>query len=185
LSKKHTITKTATTAAAASTAIPSTSSESLSSKVVTVVEERPNQLSEIHSATSDQPVQISTRELYQLTPAYVTSGAPESLITKRRVRIFKPARTAMQSGENERAMWQLDFDGEQKWENPMMGWASSHDPVQALRMRFQSADSAVKFAVRQGWDYVLQQDQTPLFRKQNYAENYKYVSAPLRFVKTK
>ena len=66
-----------------------------------------------------------------------------------------------------------------------MGWASSADYVQALKIRFHTADQAVQFAVKQGWDYVLQHDHQPLFRPKNYAHNYSYVPRPLRFVKTK
>jgi len=44
------------------------------------------------------------------------------------VRIFQPTRNTMQSGAAKRKRWRLDWDilpGGGRWENPLMGWASS------------------------------------------------------------
>jgi hypothetical protein len=67
---------------------------------------------------------ISPESLAKLTPAYVTSSVPDVMMTKRRARIFRPTKNAMQSGVSETRNWQIDFDSEEKWENPLMGWAS-------------------------------------------------------------
>jgi NADH dehydrogenase (ubiquinone) Fe-S protein 4 len=45
----------------------------------------------------------------------------------RTARIYKPTRTAMQSGEHNTKHWRIDFDileGGGRWENPLIGWAS-------------------------------------------------------------
>ena len=51
------------------------------------------------------------------------SGVPEEQL-KRVARIFVPARNAMQSGTNNTHEWKLEFDNQERWENPLMGWAS-------------------------------------------------------------
>jgi NADH dehydrogenase (ubiquinone) Fe-S protein 4 len=46
---------------------------------------------------------------------------------ERSVRIFKPARTASQQGKNGTRLWRIDFEIMEegnRWENPLMGWAS-------------------------------------------------------------
>lgn len=52
------------------------------------------------------------------------SGVPEEHIKTRRVRIYQPAKSAMQSGTNNTHFWQMDFDTRERWENPLMGWTS-------------------------------------------------------------
>lgn len=52
------------------------------------------------------------------------SGVPEEHIKTRRVRIYQPAKNAMQSGTNNIHFWQMDFDTRERWENPLMGWTS-------------------------------------------------------------
>ncbi|MCP6336129.1 ETC complex I subunit, partial [Klebsiella pneumoniae] len=53
------------------------------------------------------------------------SGVPEEHTKGRRVRIFQPAKNAMQSGTNNTDKWQMEFDTRQRWENPLMGWTST------------------------------------------------------------
>lgn len=53
------------------------------------------------------------------------SGVPDEHIKSRRVRIFVPAKNAMQSGTDSIQLWKMEFDTRDRWENPLMGWASS------------------------------------------------------------
>ena len=53
------------------------------------------------------------------------SGVPEEQL-KRVARIFVPARNAMQSGTHNTHEWKLEFDNQERWENPLMGWASRY-----------------------------------------------------------
>ncbi|XP_037065326.1 NADH dehydrogenase [ubiquinone] iron-sulfur protein 4, mitochondrial isoform X2 [Peromyscus leucopus] len=53
------------------------------------------------------------------------TGVPEEHIKTRKVRIFVPARNNMQSGVNNTKKWKMDFDTRERWENPLMGWAST------------------------------------------------------------
>lgn len=53
------------------------------------------------------------------------SGVPEEHIVTRRVRIALPSKNAMQSGTNNLDYWKIEFDNRERWENPLMGWAST------------------------------------------------------------
>jgi len=52
------------------------------------------------------------------------SGVPQEQ-KKRYVRIFIPARNAMQSGINNTHQWKIEFENEERWENQLMGWGST------------------------------------------------------------
>uniref|UniRef100_A0A8I5NZK0 NADH dehydrogenase [ubiquinone] iron-sulfur protein 4, mitochondrial n=1 Tax=Papio anubis TaxID=9555 RepID=A0A8I5NZK0_PAPAN len=54
------------------------------------------------------------------------TGVPEEHIKTRKVRIFVPARNNMQSGVNNTKKWKMEFDTRERWENPLMGWASTN-----------------------------------------------------------
>lgn len=50
-------------------------------------------------------------------------------LRNRIVRIYLPTRNTMQSGGTKGNRWRIDFDilqGGGRWENPLMGWASSY-----------------------------------------------------------
>ena len=59
-------------------------------------------------------------------PVDVVSGAPEDL-HRRTVRIYRPAKSAMQSGLHGNLYWRLDWDvrpDDNRWEHPVMFWAA-------------------------------------------------------------
>ena len=58
------------------------------------------------------------------------AGVPEEHIKPRMVRIYVPARNAMQSGTFGTRKWKIDFDSRERWENPLMGWTSTYVSVQ-------------------------------------------------------
>ena len=71
-------------------------------------------------------------------------------------RIYKPAKTAMQSGTAKTKEWVLDFAPEQPREiEPLMGWTSSGDMAQQIRLRFDTAEEAVAYCERHGIAYQV------------------------------
>ena len=54
------------------------------------------------------------------------SGVPKDQLERRVARIYMPAPNAMQSGTENTHHWQLVFDTQERWENPLMGWASRY-----------------------------------------------------------
>ncbi|KAI8056620.1 ETC complex I subunit conserved region-domain-containing protein [Syncephalis plumigaleata] len=106
----------------------------------------------------------------------------------RSVRIFSPAKNAMQSGVNNTRQWKLDFDimpEGARWENPLMGWASTADALQAVEMQFDTKEEAIYFAEKQGWTYYIQEPKVRKFKPQVYADNFRYSPDKLRNIHTK
>jgi NADH dehydrogenase (ubiquinone) Fe-S protein 4 len=52
-------------------------------------------------------------------------GVPQE-INQRTVRIYRPAKSAMQSGVANSLDWKIDFDVKSRWENELMGWSSRY-----------------------------------------------------------
>ncbi|XP_036164974.1 NADH dehydrogenase [ubiquinone] iron-sulfur protein 4, mitochondrial isoform X3 [Myotis myotis] len=74
------------------------------------------------------------------------TGVPEEHIKTRKVRIFVPARNNMQSGVNNTKKWKMEFDTRERWENPLMGWASTADPLSNMVLTFSTKEDAMAFA---------------------------------------
>lgn len=52
------------------------------------------------------------------------TGVPEEHIKSRLVRISTATKNPMQSGTDNTGFWQMQFETRERWENPLMGWAS-------------------------------------------------------------
>jgi len=119
--------------------------------------------------------------------AEVVSGAPVEL-RHRVVRIYQPTRNTMQSGGAKGGKWRIDWDvlpGGGRWQNPLMGWASSADYMQGTRILYSTKEDAIRFAEKQGWDYYVQPPPVKRIPPKNYSENFLYRPGKLRIVRTK
>uniref|UniRef100_A0ABI7XQV5 NADH dehydrogenase [ubiquinone] iron-sulfur protein 4, mitochondrial n=1 Tax=Felis catus TaxID=9685 RepID=A0ABI7XQV5_FELCA len=85
------------------------------------------------------------------------TGVPVEHIKTRKVRIFVPARNNMQSGVNNTKKWKMEFDTRERWENPLMGWASTADPLSNMVLTFSTKEDAAAFAEKneelKNWTY--------------------------------
>jgi len=95
------------------------------------------------------------------------------------VRIFQPAKTAMQSGRSNTKVWVLEFEpAEPRRAESLMGWISSGDTESQVRLKFESKDEAIAFANKKGLSYQVAEPKKRRIRPKNYAENY---SSQFRF----
>ena len=91
-----------------------------------------------------------------------------------KVRIFQPSKTAMQSGRGTSNKWQIEYEIETpRRAEPLMGWISSGDTLNQVRLSFETKEDAVAFAERKGWDYSAQEAQVRRVRPRNYADNFR------------
>ena len=90
-------------------------------------------------------------------------------------RIYKPAKTAMQSGTAKTREWVLDYEPEQPREiEPLMGWTSSGDMRAQVRLRFATAEEAVAYAERHGIPYQVFDTKASARRPIAYADNFAF-----------
>ena len=89
-------------------------------------------------------------------------------------RIYRPAKTAMQSGKGKAKAWILEFEQEAaKRIDPLMGWTSSVDTVSnQVRLRFDTKEAAVSYAKDHGVPYQILEQTTPEPVVKAYADNF-------------
>ena len=92
-----------------------------------------------------------------------------------RARIYRPAKNAMQSGKARTKQWQLEYEPESRRTiDPLMGWTSSGDMRQQLRLHFDSKEAAIVYCERRGIPYEVT-DTVPLKRRiMSYADNFSF-----------
>ncbi|TAJ30896.1 ETC complex I subunit [Bosea sp. (in: a-proteobacteria)] len=90
-------------------------------------------------------------------------------------RIYRPARTAMQSGTAKTERWLLEYEPEKAREiEPLMGWTSSSDMKSQLKLWFDTQEDAVAYATRNGIPYRVEQPHDPKRRSISYSDNFKF-----------
>ena len=90
-------------------------------------------------------------------------------------RIYRPAKTATQSGTAKTQDWVLDYEPEAPREvEPLMGWTSSRDMRQQLRLKFATKEEAVAYAERKGIAYRVVEPRAPRRRGMAYSDNFRH-----------
>jgi hypothetical protein len=90
-------------------------------------------------------------------------------------RIFRPARTAMQSGRANTKEWVLEFEPSSRREvEPLMGWTASADMSQEVRLSFETKEQAIAYATREGVPYQLIEPKERRPRPKSYSDNFKF-----------
>jgi hypothetical protein len=90
-------------------------------------------------------------------------------------RIYKPARTAMQSGPARTKDWVLEHEPEQPREiDPLMGWTSSRETRTQVRLSFDTREEAIAYAERNGIAYRLSEPLTRKPQRKTYSDNFKF-----------
>ncbi len=109
-------------------------------------------------------------EVAALDPAYrnqipLNPDGTEKWVVIRQVQSKWP----VQSPLSKEVPWIISFQdlGElgETWENPLMGWVSSADPMannMQLQMSFDTAENAKYFAEKRGWKFIIE---APIIRK--------------------
>ena len=91
------------------------------------------------------------------------------------VRIYKPSKTAMQSGRRNVLSWVLEFEpGEAKQTDPLMGWIGSGDTRAQVQLKFDSKEEAVAFAKKNNLIVHIQDPKSRRIRHKNYADNFSF-----------
>jgi hypothetical protein len=90
-------------------------------------------------------------------------------------RIYRPAKTAMQSGKAKTHRWVLDYEPETaRSVEPLMGYTSSSDMRQQIRLYFETQEEAVAYARRNGIAYRVEEPHERKVRGASYSDNFKF-----------
>ncbi|PZU85232.1 MAG: NADH-ubiquinone oxidoreductase [Shinella sp.] len=90
-------------------------------------------------------------------------------------KIYRPAKTAMQSGKAKTHVWILEFDQAiPRKIDPIMGYTSSADTRQQVKLVFETLEQAEAYAKREGIDYRVIQPKEPKRQVVSYTDNFRF-----------
>ena len=90
----------------------------------------------------------------------------------KRAKIYKPTKTAMQSGTKKFDKWVIEFISDQPGINPLMGWESSTDTSSELKLEFSSKELAVDYAKKNKINFEIIEPKIRKVIKKSYADNF-------------
>ncbi len=89
--------------------------------------------------------------------------------------IFRPAKTAMQSGKAKSHEWVLEYEPEKPRRiEPLLGYTSSNDMKRQIRLTFPDREQAISYAERHGLAYRIIEPHDPKRRKLAYSDNFRF-----------
>ena len=90
----------------------------------------------------------------------------------KKAKIYKPTKTAMQSGIIKLDKWIIEFITKKTGINPLMGWESSTDTLSELKLEFSTKELAIEYAKKNNIDFELIESKERKIIKKSYADNF-------------
>ena len=90
-------------------------------------------------------------------------------------RIYRPAKTAMQSGQANAKRWVLEFEPElARRIEPLMGWTSSSDMRGQVRLMFETREAAIAYAKAHKIPHQVIEPKERARASKSYSDNFAY-----------
>jgi len=90
-------------------------------------------------------------------------------------RIFRPSKTAMQSGKAKSGEWVLEFEPKDaRRADPLMGWTQTADTEGQVRLSFETKEEAVRYADQNGIAFQLIDPKPAKRIIKAYADNFAF-----------
>ena len=78
----------------------------------------------------------------------------------------------MQSGDGKTKKWLLEFEIKDSSINPLMGWETSKDTLEEIKIFFSSKEKAIDYAEYNNISYKIIEPQKKKFVIKSYADNF-------------
>jgi hypothetical protein len=90
-------------------------------------------------------------------------------------KIYRPAKTAMQSGKAKTHLWVLEFDAEAPRKiDPIMGYTSTTDMQQQVKLTFETRELAEAYAQRKAIEYRVILPKEAQRQVVSYTDNFRF-----------
>ena len=90
----------------------------------------------------------------------------------KKAKIYKPSKTAMQSGLKKFDKWLIEFITDEPGINPLMGWESSTDTYGELNLEFDTKELAITYAKKNKIEFEVIESKERRVLKKSYADNF-------------
>ncbi|MFN7053974.1 ETC complex I subunit [Hyphomonas sp.] len=89
-------------------------------------------------------------------------------------RIYRPAKSAMQSGRGNTRAWVLELvnPGARRSSDPLMGWSGIDDTSGQVRLSFETREQAIAYAEREGLNFTVEEPRERKRLVKSYADNF-------------
>lgn len=88
-------------------------------------------------------------------------------------KIYKPAKTAMQSGRGNTLRWLLEYEKPAPGTpDALMGWNTMPDTITQVRLSFATKEEAIEYAKAKKLEYVVSEPKGSVVPPKAYAENF-------------
>jgi hypothetical protein len=90
-------------------------------------------------------------------------------------RIYRPAKSAMQSGKAKTREWTLEFEpAAARISDPLMGWTQTGDMNGQVKLHFDTREEAAAYAQKHGIPFEVLPDREPRRIIKAYADNFAF-----------
>tara|TARA_Y100000590_G_scaffold59081_1_gene62621 strand:- start:241 stop:522 length:282 start_codon:yes stop_codon:yes gene_type:complete len=90
----------------------------------------------------------------------------------KKAKIYKPSKTAMQSGKGNSKKWLLEFDTLDTEIDPLMGWESSRDTMSEVKLEFVTKEEAINYVRKNNIEYYIVEPEKSKIIKKSYSDNF-------------
>jgi len=90
----------------------------------------------------------------------------------KKAKIYRPNKTAMQSGLGKIDKWILEFETNNPTKNPLMGWESSSDTYSELKLEFSTKELAINYAKKKKINYEIIEPKKRKIVIKSYSDNF-------------
>ena len=91
-----------------------------------------------------------------------------------KAKIYKPSKTAMQSGRSKFDKWVLKFNNNRNQKkDSLMGWNGGSNTISQVELKFDTKEDAINYAKRNDIEYVVLESSERKVITKSYADNFK------------
>ena len=91
-----------------------------------------------------------------------------------KAKIYKPSKTAMQSGRSKFNKWVLKFNNNRNQKkDSLMGWNGGSNTISQVELKFATKEDAINYAKRNDIEYVVLESSERKVITKSYADNFK------------
>ena len=91
-----------------------------------------------------------------------------------KAKIYKPSKTAMQSGRSKFNKWVLKFNNNRNQKkDSLMGWNGGSNTISQVELKFDTKEEAINYAKRNDIEYVVLESSERKVITKSYADNFK------------
>ena len=91
------------------------------------------------------------------------------------IKIYKPSKTSMQSGQGKTKKWLAEFvSNKENSKDSLMGWNSSNDTQSQIKIFFDTKEKAIQWAKKNKYQFFVEEPKIKKIIPKSYASNFDF-----------